>query len=435
MHQLANALERQMQLYGNEKDKGNLFNIERREKIVHDVFLRAAQLSQPLKDYKPTDFNTVGDIRQPWEDPVHLFTSTSSSSSLALIGSVVTSNDVVRCLGSITDVGSETTKAVTTNTVTTNTVTTNTVTTNTVHSSSSSSSERVDQGDINRSNSSNGDSIDQIIHAVRAVDMEEQIIDHSVVVVEISKAPDKSLTRNVTFSLNERDINTYAITDVSLITGAARAAEAAMGDLEYLLSGCEDNLGDSQSNGSAGGEIEERRSGVDDAGAVTMTVVFDGSHRALCDFKIKLTSDHALDGDMNGESEGVSTVLLKDEIGEEEISWVRDNIISSVSDKDVTQLNEMISIKTSQTHSSGSGSGNGTHSSSSEKCNDQIVASVELTQFTDIDEDLSVFLGHKTVRPKIEDDDISRMIYVDRLSYTGDNMMSLNLCLSSLVNR
>lgn len=396
-----------MQLYGNEKDKANLFNIERREKIVHDVFLRTAQLSQTLKDYKPRSFDTVGEIRQPWEDPVHPIAapSSSSSSSSSPSGSLSTPTNDTKCLGTGAEVGSRTTNA-----------------DNNSSSSSSSSSKKVDQIDENnndRTNSNNLDSADQPIHAVRAVHMEEQNLDPSIPEVEISKVAEKNLTRNVSFSLNERDIRSHAITDVSLMTSATRAAESAMGDLEYLLSSDDNSYGDdSHSNGSTVGDVGEQRSGLDDTGAVCMTVVFDGTHRALCDFKIQLTPSLLVDGDlMNGEAKGISKVTLIEEIGEEETRWVREHLISSVSsDQDLVQLSEMIPFKSIQD------SGIDSSSSRSENGNDQMVASVELTQFTDLDEDLSVFLGHKTVRPKIEDDDISRMMYVDRLSYTGNDL-------------
>lgn len=405
MRQLANALERQMQLYGNEKDTANLFNIERREKIVHDVFVRTAQLSQPLEDYKPRSFDTVGEIRQPWEDPVHpIATPSSSSSSSSSSGSLSTPNDDTKCLGTDAEVGSRTT--------------------NSDHNNNSSSgSKKVDQVDENnsdRNNSKNLDSTEQLIHAVRAVDMEEQNLDLSIPEVEISKETEKNSTRNVSFSLNERDTRSHAITDVSLMTSATRAAESAMGDLEYLLSSDDNSYGDdSHSNGSTVGDIGEQRSGVDDTGAVCMTVVFDGTHRALCEFKIQLTPSLLVDGDLtNGEGKGISKVTLIEEGGEEETRWVREHLISSVSsDQDLLQLSEMIPFKSIQD----SGIDSSSSSSRNANSNDQMVASVELTQFTDLDEDLSVFLGHKTVRPKIEDDDISRMMYVDRLSYTGND--------------
>ena len=45
--------------------------------------------------------------------------------------------------------------------------------------------------------------------------------------------------------------------------------------------------------------------------------------------------------------------------------------------------------------------------------------SVELASVMDMDEEYSAYLGKKTVCPKVEDDVISRMIYIDRLSYSG----------------
>ena len=117
-------------------------------------------------------------------------------------------------------------------------------------------------------------------------------------------------------------------------------------------------------------------------------------------------------------------------------SWIDDYLITSVCDTEGTLANYTL-LKREESNSCG-----GDAASTADHCQTLSLSSplplpivlddVELASVMDMEEEYSAYLGKKTVCPKIEDDVISRMIYIDRLSYSGSVDQTSRLSPASL---
>jgi hypothetical protein len=354
--QLTDSLEEKLINYGSERERGHILDVERRELFASKAFLRAAQLSQPFEQPAPEG------------TPLH------SIGRLSLVESGESA------LGAVEDVTTGLAAVA-------------------VDEDSRRDSTVLDRQNIEGSSSSSGVRGDSAV--LRAT------------------VPPRS--SSIGSSSSRRDPSPSICLDSTVIEAAVAAADTAMGDLDYLLGGEEEeseydrHKTDSSSNSSSssktlyGGQL----SPTDRSGYSTLKVIFDGVNRAVCDFKIKLIADSEIDDKELGGGhpmKGTTRVRLSGDLQpywhseHSDSSWIEDNLISAVADEeDIAELNSLIPRTDTQAHTT--------------PCP---LAVVTVDQSSSLDEDYPVILGRKTVRPKVEDDVISRMLHVDRLSYTGE---------------
>jgi hypothetical protein len=361
--QLTDSLEEKLLNYGSERDRGHILDVERRELFASKAFLRAAQLSQPFEQPAPegTPLHSIGRL-------------SLVESGESAIGAV---EDVTTGLAAVA-----------------------------VDEDSRRDSTVLDRQSIECSSSSSSSS-----SGVR----------RDGAVLRAAVPPRSSSVGSS--SSSRRDPSPSICLDSAVIEAAVAAADTAMGDLDYLLGGEEEeeeseydrHKTDSSSTSSSssktlyGGQLAP----TDRSGYSTLKVIFDGVNRAVCDFKIKLVAGSELDDKELGgghRMKGTTRVRLSGDLQpyrhseHSDSSWIEDNLISAVADEeDIAELNSLIPRTDTQAHET--------------PCP---LAVVTVDQSSSLDEDYPVILGRKTVRPKVEDDVISRMLHVDRLSYTGE---------------
>ena len=292
---------------------------------------------------------------------------------------------------------------------------------------------------------------------VQRIDDVEEKMDSMLISADLTGNVPSGTERCSKISLPRGSAAAAAVVTTSAPAAAAavRAADTVMDDLNYLLrdvevevevedqgSGQQVLFLDSSLLESKGKEIslyEDQITAVDTGGCNTLTVVFDGDNRAYCDFKVKLSSrnhdDYSPDRP-EGKSLGTFDDIMtnrgipitdncnmihlggkrqkapKDEMW---TSWVEENLISATNNRQ-----QIMNVKEE-------GDIDEITDSDSADC----YATIEINDVAMIDENEIVYLGDKSVCPKIEDDVICRMIYVDQLSYkaiitaAGDRMRTI----------
>ena len=222
-----------------------------------------------------------------------------------------------------------------------------------------------------------------------------------------------------------------------------------MSDLNYLLRDTEEEEIGGEKEGGYGGDDDESYSEenvpLDSTGCATLKVIFDGPSRALCDFKVKLTPRNGIHSQQLQSHQGlnksveieassavrkaveaslVAAAQTQGRVNKDLLeSWIDDYLITSVCDTDSILANGTL-LKREESNSCG-----GDAASTADHCLTLslpspsplpiVLDNVELASVMDLEEEYSAYLGKKTVCPKVEDDVISRMIYIDRLSYSG----------------
>jgi hypothetical protein len=394
-----------MQSYGTERDRSYLLDIERRELNVNAVFLRATQLSQPIYIEPPVPSSRSMYLRQPWETPTDdTYTPLDSTdtkllkleskreqSSVSHSGDVQSRTETAHALAAIT--------------------------------------EGIAAVEVEVEVEVEGDG---------GVDEKAHSASRNIVKRENSHVP--STTSAAHSTANHREVSWSMKPDTAhILEVAAAAADATMSDLNYLLRDSEDGEGDDGEDDDD--QYLQQNTPLDNTGCASLTVIFDGPSRALCDFKVKVA---ARNGDSQQSSKGLekseeaiasnavegavvsprsaappvrAAAVQRGVHGEDLESWIDDYLISSVSDSDSSSfLTNGITLKNEN-------SSDGDAANTADHCQPLplplVLDNVELTSVMDMEEEYSAYLGKKTVCPKVEDDVISRMIYIDRLSYSG----------------
>jgi hypothetical protein len=391
--QLTESLEEKLLNYGSERERGHILDVERREIFASKAFLRAAQLSQHF-EHLPTEtvpLHSTGRLRLIDNDDCALGAVEDVTTGLAAVA-----------VGAGVGVGVDEDR-------------------NTASMDSTAHDSQSTEGSNSSSSSSGGIKGESAL--LRAL------------------VPTRS---SIGSSSSRRDPSPSIGLDSAVIESAVAAADAAMGDLDYLLGGEEeesdydrqqnDTSKSSSSSSSSSSSVSKslyrgQLDPTDGSGFTTLKVIFDGVNRAVCDFKIKFIADSELDDkELDGKElvKGATRVRLSGDThtycyGEQsDTSWIEDNLISAVADDDdVAEMNSLIPRTDTLAH----------HPTNP-------LAVVTVDESCSLDEDYAVILGRKTVRPKVEDDVISRMLHVDRLSYAGEleqpwrrtTFLSLSLC-------
>ena len=395
-----------MQSYGTERDRSYLLDIERRELNVNAVFLRATQLSQPIYVEPPVPSSMSMYLRQPWETPTDDTYTPLDSTDMKLLKSE-----------------------------------------NKREQSGVSRS-----GDV-QSRMETAHVLAAITEGIAAVEVEVEVEGDGGVdekarsasrnIVKRDSSAHASSTASATHSTdNHREVSSSLKPDTAhILEVAAAAADAAMSDLNYLLRDTEE--GGEDDEGDDDDQYLQQNTHFDNTGCASLTVIFDGPSRALCDFKVKVAarngdsqqelkglerSDEAIESNAVGGAVGSpraaappvgAAAAQRGVHGEDLESWIDDYLISSVSDSDSGSfLTNGITFK-SENGSDGDAASTADHCQPLPLPLPLVLDSVELASVTDMEEEYSAYLGKKIVCPKVEDDVISRMIYIDRLSYSG----------------
>ena len=232
----------------------------------------------------------------------------------------------------------------------------------------------------------------------------------------------------------ERDTSPSLGLDSTVTAAAATASALAIDDLSYILI----DEGDMRYQSiTAINESEsvctEQIEPLDKDGCGTLSVLFDGDNRALCNFQVRLSSNtltNTLQSKSNSNSKGDS----KGEVSDID-AWIADNLVSArVTTNTSASANVTGSLDSCDTDTPWYPLSNGIHLNNGEtphvstniedvtntkSKNPHSADIVELQDVTMVAEDESVWLARKSVCPKIEDDVICRMMHVDKLAYTG----------------
>lgn len=410
-----------MQSYGTERDRSYLLDIERRELNVHAVFLRATQLSQPVHVEIPVPSSMNMYLRQPWETPTddtYTLTDSTDMKYLKL------------------ENGSE----------------------QAVNSSTSDALSRMETAYALAAITQGIASVEVDVEVEVEVEVEAKIADESDPSTGRNVVKSDVLTLTSSASSSSRSKERHRDVSLSIRPGsahilevAAAAADATMSDLNYLLRDTDEDERGERGGGYADDDDEnylEENIPLDSTGCATLKVIFDGPSRALCDFKVKLTprngihSQHSQSQSEKGlnksvgieassavgnpvEASLVAVAQIQGGAVDRDLleSWIDDYLITSVCDTESILANGTL-LKREESNSCG-----GDAASTADHCQTLslplsssapiVLDNVELTSVMDMEEEYSAYLGKKTVCPKVEDDVISRMIYIDRLSYSG----------------
>ena len=394
-----------MQSYGTERDRSYLLDIERRELNVNAVFLRATQLSQPIYIEPPVPSSMSMYLRQPWETPTDDTYIPLDSTDMKLLklgnrreqSGVSHSSDVL--------IRMETAHALA-------------AITEGIAAVEVEVEVETEEGD-ERAYSAGRNVVkrDNSAHVSSTASAAHPTANHSE--TSLSLKPDTAHTLEV----------------------AAAAADAAMSDLNYLLRDSEEDGGDhGVDDDDDDDQYLQQHTPLDSTGCASLTVIFDGSSRALCDFKVKVVSRNGADSQQALKGFEKSDVAVGGAVGAPRAtgvhddvieSWIDDYLISSVSDSDSGSILTNGIIPKSENNSDGDAINTADHCQPLPLPLPLVLDSVELASVVDMDEEYSAYLGKKTVCPKVEDDVISRMIYIDRLSYSGavrHRMLDISEC-------
>ena len=240
----------------------------------------------------------------------------------------------------------------------------------------------------------------------------------------------------------ERDTSPSLGLDSTVTAAAATAAALAIDDLSYILIDEDDMRYQSTAVNESELACTEQIEPLDKDGCGTLSVLFDGDNRALCNFQIKLSSStltNVLQSKSNINSNSNSKGSSKGEVSEvsDIDAWIADNLVSaraSTSTSASASANVTGSLDSCDTDTPWYPLSNGIHLNNGEtphvstniedltntkSKNPHSADIVELQDVTMVAEDESVWLARKSVCPKIEDDVICRMMHVDKLAYTG----------------
>jgi hypothetical protein len=237
-----------------------------------------------------------------------------------------------------------------------------------------------------------------------------------------SKSKGKSRRKEVTVSFDNISSETITINDTAA-NSAALYASAAMDDFTYIIKKKNQenipvNTRFEKIDGNQGIQSDFLHKNdmmpYDGSEEEKLMVVFDGASRFACYFKVELQDSSSSDSNNDGSIFKHGGVVKSSILGSKNILLKGARVDKGLRPADEEEFHNDEAFSWVEEHVIGSEL---SHTYGDKGiASDNISASIELIRYSSIKEEDEILLADKTIRARVEDDVICRMIHVDQVA-------------------